>query len=146
MRKLGLAAVLATLAGTPSLAAPLCDDLGFAGLLASCNRGETIKILLSAGEPLGEDVVIQSGAYYKIEITSDGSAELALEGASFFRAIWMNEIVINDIEIRPMAIDSIEFDEAGVAELSFVAVKPGSHVLRIPGSDGESQQIKISIQ
>lgn len=141
-----LIAAFAALMAAPAAAAPLCDDLGFAGLLAKCNRGETIKVTLASGQPLGEDVALQSGAYYKLEITADGSAELAVEGADFFRAIWMNEIVINKIEIRPMAIDSIEFDKAGVAELSFIAIKPGTHVLRIPGSSGESQQIKISIQ
>lgn len=131
----------------PLSAKPLCDDLGFAGLLASCNRGkEPIKITLSAGKPLGEDVVLESGAYYKMHITADGSAELALTGPSFFRAIWINEIVINQIEIRPMAIDSMEFDAAGKAEVSFVAVKPGTHILRIPGSTGKTQQIKISIK
>ncbi len=127
-------------------AAPLCDDLGFAGLLAKCNRGETIELTLASGQPLGEDVVLQSGAYYKLQITADGSAELAVEGSDFFRSIWMNEIVINKIEVRPMAIDSIEFDAAGTAELSFIAIKPGSHVLRIPGSTGKSQQITLSIQ
>ncbi len=91
-------------------------------------------------------VALQSGAYYKLEITADGSAELAVSGADFFRAIWMNEIVINKIEIRPMAIDSIEFDKAGVVELSFIAIKPGTHVLRIPGTSGETQQVKINIQ
>ena len=130
----------------PVAAAPLCDDLGFAGLLAKCNRGETIKLTLASGQPLGEDVVLQSGAYYKLEITADGSAELAVEGPSFFRAIWMNEIVINKIEIRPMAIDSIEFDKAGVVELSFIAIKPGSHTLRIPGSTGDAQSVTFSIQ
>ena len=145
MKKLA-AALLATCLAAPVSAAPLCDDLGFAGLLASCNRGEDIPLKLAAGVPLGEDVVLQSGAYYTLVIDADGSAELAIEGPSFFRAIWMNEIVINKIEIRPMAIDSIEFDKAGVAELSFIAIKPGTHVLRIPGSTGETQQIKISIQ
>ena len=138
--------VLAFFAAAPAYAAPLCDDLGFAGLLAKCNRGETIKLTLASGEPLGEDVVLQSGAYYKLEITSDGSAELALEGSDFFRSIWMNEIVINKIEIRPMAIDSIEFDKAGTVELSFIAIKPGNHVLKIPGTSGESQQITLSIR
>ncbi len=145
MKKLMMAALVACLGG-PVAAAPLCDDLGFAGLLAKCNRGDTIKLLLASGQPLGEDVVLQSGAYYKLEVTADGSAELAIEGPDFFRAIWMNEIVINKIEIRPMAIDSIEFDKAGVAELSFIAIKPGTHVIRIPGSTGETQQIKVSIQ
>jgi hypothetical protein len=145
MRKLLIAALTACLGG-PAMAAPLCDDLGFAGLLAKCNRGETINLTLASGQPLGDDVVLQSGAYYKMQITADGSAELAIEGPSFFRAIWMNEIVINKIEIRPMAIDSIEFDKAGTAELSFIAIKPGSHEIKIPGSTGESQSVTISIQ
>ena len=145
MKKLMIAAMVAALGG-PISAAPLCDNLGFAGLLAKCNRGETIKLTLASGQPLGEDVVLQSGAYYKLEISADGSAELAIEGPSFFRAIWMNEIVINKIEIRPMAVDSIEFDKAGVAELSFVAIKPGNHEIRIPGSTGDSQRITVSIQ
>ncbi len=145
LKSMVVASGLAVL-GASASAAPLCDDLGFAGLLAKCNRGETIKLTLASGEPLGEDVVLQSGAYYKLEITADGSAELAVEGNDFFRAIWMNEIVINKIEIRPMAIDSIEFDKAGVVELSFIAIKPGSHELRIPGARGDSQKITISIQ
>ncbi|EBA05595.1 hypothetical protein [Sagittula stellata] len=145
IRRLTAALVAATLS-TPAMAAPLCDDMGFAGLLAACNRGEDINITLASGKPLGEDVTLQSGAYYTLVIEADGSAELAVEGASFFRAIWMNEIVINKIEVRPMAIDSIEFDKAGVVEMSFIAIKPGTHVMKIPGSTGETQQIKFSIQ
>jgi len=140
------AAVLGAAVSAPLAAAPLCEDLGFAGLLASCNRGDDIALTLAAGVPLGEDVTLESGAYYTLVITADGSAELAVTGAEFFRSIWMNEIVIDDIEIRPMAIDSIEFDEAGTAELSFVAIKPGTHSLRIPGSTGETQQMKITIK
>lgn len=147
MKKLLTAAFIAMMS-TPAAAAPLCTDLGFAGLLAKCNRGDTIELTLASGQALHEtgSVALQSGAYYKLQITADGSAELAVTGADFFRAIWMNEIVINKIEIRPMAIDSIEFDKAGVAELSFIAIKPGTHVLRIPGSTGETQQVKFSIQ
>lgn len=142
-----LTAAAVSLAMTGSaLAAPLCTDLGFAGLLASCNRGEPIHLTLASGEPLGEDQVLQSGAYYKLFITADGSAELAVMGPSFFRSIWMNEIVINKIEVRPMAIDSIEFDKAGTVELSFIAIKPGSHVLKIPGSTGDTQKVTFHIQ
>ncbi len=143
-----MALALTALMTTPAAAAPLCDDLGFAGLLASCNRGEPIELTLAAGQPLSEQSThtLQSGAYYKLMITADGSAELAISGPSFFRAIWMNEIVINQIEIRPMAVESLEFDAAGTAEISFVAIKPGSHVLRIPGSTGETQMVTFNIQ
>ena len=128
-------------------AAPLCDKLGFAGLLANCNKGEEIEITLSSGQPIHEgEIKLESGAYYEMMITADGSAELALAGPGFFRAIWMDEIVINDIEVRPMAIDSFEFDDAGTAELGFIAIKPGQYELAIPGARGDSQRVKITIQ
>lgn len=146
MKTLLASIVLSGLTALPIHAAPLCDNLGFAGLLAKCNRGETIKVTLASGKPLGEDVTLQSGAYYKLEITADGSAEIGIEGADFFRAIWINEIVISGIEVRPMAVSSLEFDDAGTAEMSFIAIKPGRHVLRIPDSEGESQRITITIQ
>jgi hypothetical protein len=42
------------------------------------------------------------------------------------RNVWVNEIVINDIEIRPMDIPSLEFDDEGTALISFIAITPGS--------------------
>ena len=133
-------------AAAPAVAAPLCEDLGFAGLLASCNRGDPIVLTLASGQPLGEDRVLESGAYYELEITADGSAEIGLSGPDFFRAIWMNEIVIDGIEVRPMAIDSLEFDDEGTATLSFVAIRPGTYTLGIPGSTGESQKVTLTIR
>jgi hypothetical protein len=144
-----LLSVAALAIAGPAAAAPLCSELGFAGLLASCNRGEPIALTLSSGKPLfdGEQPVeLQSGAYYVLEMTADGTQELAVAGPGFFRAVWMNEIVINDIEVRPMAIDSLEFDAAGPATLSFVAIKPGSYELRIPGSTGETQGVTFAIR
>ncbi|GAB4521734.1 MAG: hypothetical protein Tsb0019_23300 [Roseibium sp.] len=148
MKRILATAAFSAFLAAPALAAPLCDDLGFAGLLASCNRGEPIELMLASGKPLSDKgtYTLQSGAYYKLFITADGSAELALSGPDFFRAIWMNEIVINQIEVRPMAIDSLEFDAAGTAELSFVAIKPGSHTLSIPGSTGGAQKVTFNIQ
>lgn len=147
MRHVLTAGLLAAALAGPASAAPLCDEFGFAGLLAKCNKGEEITITLASGKPLAEGPIqLQSGAYYEMMIEADGSAELAIAGPDFFRAIWMDEIVINDIEVRPMAIDSMEFDAAGTAELSFIAIKPGRYELKIPGSTGETQRVEISIQ
>lgn len=150
MRRLLAAAALAsTLGAAPAVAAPLCDDLGFAGLLASCNRGEAIALTLASGVPLyaGEQPIeLQSGAYYEVAITSDGTAELAISGAGFFRSVWVNEIVINDIEVRPLAVESLEFDDEGTATMSFVAIRPGSYTLEIPGSTGETQRVEFAIR
>ena len=91
-------------------------------------------------------IVLESGAYYEMMITADGSAELAIEGPGFLRAIWIDEIVINKIEVRPMAIDSMEFDAAGEAEISFIPIKPGRYELRIRGAKADSQKLMIQIK
>ena len=126
----------------PLLTAALCTALAApavaqqAGLLARENRVTLPSITLSSGMPLADaPYTLKSGTYYIIEIEADGSAELQLAGAGFLRAIWINEIVINDIEIRPLGIDSLEFDDEGTAEISFIAIKPGTYSFGVPGSD-----------
>ncbi|EAU47102.1 hypothetical protein [Salipiger bermudensis] len=122
-------------------------DFGFAGVLSNTNKGEMPGILLSVGQPLTDGpIALKSGMVYELEIEADGSGELALEGSGFFRAIWVNEVVVNGLEIRPFGLESVEFDEAGTMEIEFLAIKPGRYFLRIPGSTGESQRVEISIQ
>lgn len=131
-----------------ALALPVqAHDLGFAGLLDSTNKEELEELTLSVGKPISDEpLMLKSGTAYEIEIVADGTGELALEGAGFFRAIWINEIVINGLEIRPLGIDSVEFDQAGTMEIEFIAIKPGRYELRQPGSTGDGQRVEIVIQ
>jgi hypothetical protein len=93
------------------------------------------------GKPLAAaPYALQAGKYYSIEINADGSAELAIGGQQFFRNVWVDEVVINDIEVRPLGVDSIEFDDEGTARISFVTIRPGTFELRIPGTTAESQR------
>jgi hypothetical protein len=135
-------------AATVAVEAPAgAHDYGFAGLLARDNRADLPPLTLSSGKPVAEGTYeLKSGTYYRIDIVADGTAELALSGGDFFRAIWVNEIVVNDIEIRPMAVHSIEFDAAGTANMSFIAIVPGTYRLSIPGSDSESQSATFVIE
>lgn len=98
-------------------------------------------ITLSSGQPLAEaPYELEAGKYYRLAIEADGTAELAIGGAEFFRNVWVNEVVINDIEVRPMGgIHSIEFDAAGTATITFIPIRPGRFELRIPGTTGETQ-------
>ena len=152
MKYLAMAALAAALiapvtAPTPAQAELKCQKLGFAGLMAKCNREKLPGLTLAAGKPLAEGPMnLSSGVYYTLEITSDGSQELAIAGADFFRAIWINEVVINDLEVRPLGIDSFEFDDEGTIEIKFIAIKPGRYELKVPGTKGESQRVAISIQ
>ena len=122
-------------------------SFGMAGLLSASNKHDLEPIQLSAGMPLtAEPWVLKSGSYYEFEIQGDGSQELALVGPEFFRAIWIDEIVVEGLEIRPLGLDSIEFDEAGEMEIGFIALKPGAYYIKIPGSTGETQRLEITIE
>ncbi|MFV0409106.1 MAG: hypothetical protein ACK5LJ_05225 [Paracoccus sp. (in: a-proteobacteria)] len=134
------------LTGLLLVAAPtLADEALPAGLLAGPNKQDLPEIVLSVGEPLGDPWRLKSGSYYEVEITSDGSGEIALAGPGFFRAIWIDEIVIEGLEIRPLGLDSLEFDEAGTMEIGFVAIRPGSYELAVPNG-GDSQRLQIVIE
>ncbi len=117
-----------------------------AGLLAG--GAEALPpLILSVVKPLADGpITLKSGGYYKITIICDGSGELALAGSGFFRNIWVDEVVINDIEIRPFGIESMEFDDEGEAEIKFIAIRPGTYELRIPGTTGKSQGVTIVIE
>ena len=134
--------IMAVVAALPANA----HDLGFAGLLSKSNVKKLPEIKLSVGEPLGEDMVLKSGTGYQLEISSDGSGEIQLAGPGFFRAIWVNEVVINDLEVRPYGLESLEFDDEGTMEIEFIAIKPGNYELKIPGTTSDNQRIKITIE
>ncbi len=153
MNKLSILSTVfgATLALMLPVSAQADDDngpkFGLAGLLSGSNKEDLPPVILSAGEPLAAAPwVLKSGTYYEFEIQGDGSQELALIGPEFFRAIWIDEIVVEGLEIRPLGLDSIEFDEAGEMEIGFIAIKPGSYYMKVPGSTGETQRLEITIK
>jgi hypothetical protein len=122
-------------------------SFGAAGLLSGKNKEDLPPVILSAGMPLADAPwVLKSGTYYEFEIQGDGSQELALVGPEFFRAIWIDEIVVEGLEIRPLGLDSVEFDEAGEMEIGFIAVKPGRYHIKVPGTTGETQRLDITIE
>jgi hypothetical protein len=121
--------------------------LGMAGLMDRANRTDLESINLTAGQlNSGAPYELASGGYYRIDIVSDGTQEIAIEGPGLFRNVWVNEVVINDLEVRPLGLDSIEFDDAGTVSLSFVAITPGQYDIRIRGTTGESQMAVFTIR
>lgn len=118
---------------------------GQAGLLTG-GAQKLPPIRLASGQPLVDaSYELKAGTYYQLTVVADGSQELAISGPEFFRNVWVNEIVINDIEIRPLGVDSIEFDDEGEAEISFVTIRPGRFVLQIPGTTADSQRAVFNV-
>jgi hypothetical protein len=147
MRSVAVTTVLGLALAVPGLAQQRSIEVGFAGLMEASNTTDLPPIHLTAGrlETEGEYALL-SGGYYRIDIVSDGTQEIAVEAPDLFRAVWINEIVINDLEVRPLGLDSIEFDDAGTASLSFVAITPGQYAIRIRGTTGETQRAAVTIR
>ncbi len=118
---------------------------GQSGLLTGVKKLDPIT--LSSGKPLvAKPYELEAGKYYRLPIVSDGTAELAISGPDFFRNVWINEIVVNEIEIRPLGVESLEFDDEGTATISFVTIRPGTFTLRIPNTTSETQQAVFNVK
>jgi hypothetical protein len=148
-----IAAIALMLTSFPAISQSKKDDdddkparASLSGLLTGVKKLDPIT--LSSGKPIAaKPYELQSGKYYRLAIDSDGTAELAVAGSDFFRNIWINEIVVDGIEIRPMGgVESIEFDKAGRATISFVTIRPGTFHLRIPNTTSDAQQAVFNVK
>ncbi len=127
----------------------LTSEFAFAanikGLLHSRTTLEPITI--GAGKALAEKPYnLVAGKYYKIELKSDGSREIPIVGPEFFRNIWVNQVSINDIEVRPLGIDSFEFDDEGEIELTFIPIKPGTYTLGLPSAKSDRERATFIVK
>jgi hypothetical protein len=115
------------------------------GLLHS--KTTLAPITIGAGQALAEKPYkLEAGKYYKIVLKSDGSREVPIVGAAFFRNIWVNQVSINDIEVRPLGIDSFEFDDEGEIELTFIPIKPGTYTLGLPSAKSDRERATFIVE
>lgn len=72
---------------------------------------------------------LETGKYYRWPIQSGGGEEFLIQSPELFRNSWVNQIVINDIEVKPVAggIYGIEFDDEGTVDVWFVPIRPGNY-------------------
>ena len=76
---------------------------------------------------------LETGKYYRISISSDGQEEFAWFAPELFRNVWVNQIVVNELEVKAADIYSLEFDAAGTFVLTFVPVRPGKYDFYVDG-------------
>ncbi len=76
---------------------------------------------------------LETGKYYRIDITSDGQEEFAWMSPELFRNVWVNQVVVNDLEVKAADIYSLEFDAAGTFTLTFVPIRPGRYEFYVDG-------------
>ena len=70
---------------------------------------------------------LETGKYYRLRIVHDGGEELAVVAPELFRNSWINQVIVNDLEITPYGLYSVEFDDAGTVDVWFVPIRPGEY-------------------
>jgi len=79
---------------------------------------------------------IETGKYYRWQIESKGGDEFIMIAPELFRNAWINQIVINDIEVKPLGgIYGVEFDSEGIADIWFVVIRPGEYSFSAQGHE-----------
>lgn len=80
------------------------------------------------------EYILETGKYYKWRIESDGREEFRINAPELWRSSWINQIVINDIEVKPLgAIYGVEFDDEGGADIFFIPLEPGNYAFGAAG-------------
>lgn len=76
---------------------------------------------------------LETGKFYRIDISSDGEEEFAWMAPELFRNSWVDQVVVNDLEVKAFGIYSLEFDDAGTFTLTFVPIRPGRYDFWVDG-------------
>ncbi len=126
------------------LSVSLCLEATAAGNLAK--RAQRLKTLeLDAVKGFSVKVYqLETGNYYRWRIKSDGREEYKILAPGLFRNSWVNQVVIEDKEVKPMGLHAVEFDSEGTIDIWFIPLRPGNYVffaagLKTQGFRGEMQ-------
>lgn len=76
---------------------------------------------------------VESGSYYRWRIESDGLEEYKLVAPGLFRESWIDQVVIEDREVKPFGLHAVEFDDEGEIDIWFVPIRPGSYEFFVEG-------------
>jgi hypothetical protein len=79
-----------------------------------------------------KDFVLIAGQGYRWKITSAAGLEYKF-ATDLFRNVWVNQIVINDLEVHMNGAPAwLEFDAEGTMQVQFTTVRPGSYTWSVP--------------
>lgn len=86
------------------------------------------------------EYVLETGKSYRINISSDGEEEFAWMAPELFRNSWVDQVVVNDLEVKSYGIYSLEFDDAGTFTMTFVPIRPGRYDFWVDGYEGRGMK------
>ncbi|PDT48717.1 MULTISPECIES: hypothetical protein [Sinorhizobium] len=79
-----------------------------------------------------KDFALIAGQGYRWKISAAGGLEYKFH-TDLFRNVWMNQIVINDLEVHMNGAPAwLEYDADGTIQIQFTTVRPGSYSWSVP--------------
>lgn len=94
-----------------------------------------------------KDFELIPGQGYRWPITSNGTLEYKFMAPGFFRNVWMNQIVISDLEVHMAGAPAwLEFDAKGTIMVQFSTVRHGEYEWWIEGLRDKGMHGKIIIK
>ncbi len=90
---------------------------------------------------------LEAGKFYRLKLTSDGRDEYPVRSKDgFFESIFVNEVVVNDLEVKTTNIWGLEFDGEGTIELFFVPMRTGDFSIEVPGQRLDGFVTRITVK
>lgn len=145
------------LSASPGLAQDADDDDDDAAPAAAAATEQVTRaskdvpelILGSAGDSFTvnqKDFELIAGQGYRWKITSAAGLEYKF-ATDLFRNVWMNQIVINDLEVHMNGAPAwLEFDSEGTMQVQFTTVRPGVYTWSVPDLADKGMKGTITIK
>lgn len=93
-----------------------------------------------------KDFELIAGQGYRWRITSAAGLEYKF-ATDLFRNVWMNQIVINDLEVHMNGAPAwLEFDSEGTMQVQFTTIRPGTYTWSVPDLGGKGMEGTITIK
>jgi len=79
------------------------------------------------------EFALETGKYYRWRIVHDGGEEFQIVAPELFRNSWVSQVVIEDLEVKPYGLHSVEFDDEGTIDVWLVPLRPGNFEFWVKG-------------
>ncbi len=151
------AAAMLVFAGLPAAAQTVTDTQGQAAQPAPAQSQTPSRaskklpelVLGKDGDAFAvnqKDFELIAGQGYRWPISSNGNLEYKFR-TTLFRNVWMNQIVINDLEVHMDGGPAwLEFDAKGTMMVQFSTVRPGEYEWWVEGLEDKGMKGKIIIK
>lgn len=134
---IAVAAVTIAMFAAPAMAA---------GNLASGGEELELKVDTDNLKFSQDTIELETGKYYRMDISVEDADDTAFVAPDFFRNVWINQIVVNDLELKVQNPYSLEWDAAGTFNVSFVPIRPGEYEFWIDGYEDRGLKGKFVVK